>query len=391
MENLRERALQFHQDKRGKLGIHSKVKLENSVDLSLAYSPGVAEPCLEIHRDPAEVYKYTSKGNMIAVVSNGTAVLGLGNIGALASIPVMEGKAVLFKTFADVDAVPLCLNTMDINQFIDAVKLLEPVFGGINLEDIAAPDCFIIEERLRAEMNIPVFHDDQHGTAIVTAAALINSLKLVRKNMREIQVVVNGAGAAGVSIVKILRQLGVKNIILCDSKGIIYKGRQAGMSALKQELAELTNPNELSGSLSEAVRGSDVFIGVSVAGALKEEMVGTMAQDPIVFALANPNPEITPEAAKRSGVRVIGTGRSDYPNQINNVLAFPGIFRGLLDVRSRKISEEMYMAAAFAIAGLVDEAELNEDHVIPSIWDTRVVTAVADAVSKAALESGAVV
>jgi malate dehydrogenase (oxaloacetate-decarboxylating) len=227
---------------------------------------------------------------------------------------------VLFKTFADVDAVPLCLNTMDINQFIDAVRLLEPVFGGINLEDIAAPDCFIIEERLRAEMNIPVFHDDQHGTAIVTAAALINSLKLVRKNMREIQVVVNGAGAAGVSIVKILRQLGVKNIILCDSKGIIYKGRQAGISALKQELAELTNPNELSGSLSEAVRGSDVFIGVSVAGALKEEMVGTMAQNPIVFALANANPEITPEAAKRSGVRVIGTGRSDYPNQINNVL-----------------------------------------------------------------------
>jgi malate dehydrogenase (oxaloacetate-decarboxylating) len=385
---LREEALHMHRINKGKLESKSKVAVRNAKDLSLAYSPGVAEPCKDIYEKPETVYDYTMKGNMVAVVTDGTAVLGLGNIGPEAALPVMEGKAVLFKSFAGVDAFPICLNTTDVEKIIETVKLLEPTFGGVNLEDIAAPNCFVIEERLKKEANIPVFHDDQHGTAIVTAAGLVNALKLIGKKMSEIKVVANGAGAAGIAIIKLLHSYGVRDIIMCDTKGAIYEGRPQGMNDIKAEVAKFTNRDNLTGSLADVIKGADVFIGVSVAGALTKEMVASMNKDAIIFAMANPNPEIMPHEAKEAGAKVVGTGRSDFPNQVNNVLAFPGIFRGALDVRATHINEEMKVAAVEAIASLIDESELNEDYVIPAPFDSRVAPAVAAAVAKAAMETG---
>jgi malate dehydrogenase (oxaloacetate-decarboxylating) len=384
----REEALHMHRVNQGKLESKSKVPVRNARDLSLAYSPGVAEPCKEIYNDRTKVYEYTMKGNTVAVVSDGTAVLGLGNIGPEAALPVMEGKAVLFKSFAGVDAFPICLNTTDVDKIIESVKLLEPTFGGVNLEDIAAPNCFIIEERLKKETNIPIFHDDQHGTAIVTLAGLVNALKIVNKRMTEIRVVVNGAGAAGVAIIKLLRRFGVKDIIMCDSKGAIYEGRDFGMNAVKSEVAKFTNQNKIQGTLEDVVKEMDVFVGVSVEGALTKEMIQTMKKDPIIFAMANPVPEIMPEEAKAAGAKVIGTGRSDFPNQVNNVLAFPGIFRGALDVRATHINEEMKVAAVHAIADLLSPEEIHADYVIPAPFDPRVAPAVAASVAKAAMETG---
>ena len=384
----REEALHIHRVRQGKLESKSKVPVRNATDLSLAYSPGVAEPCKEIYDDKNKVYEYTMKGNMVAVVSDGTAVLGLGNIGPEAALPVMEGKAVLFKSFAGVDAFPICLNTTDVDQIVQTVKLMEPTFGGINLEDIAAPNCFVIEERLKKETNIPIFHDDQHGTAIVTAAGLVNALKLSDKKMSEIKVVINGAGAAGIAIIKLLNRFGVKDIIMCDSKGAIYEGRSYGMNDVKAEVAKYTNRDKAEGSLKEVIADMDVFIGVSVEGALTKEMVQSMNVEPIIFAMANPNPEIMPDDAREAGARVIGTGRSDFPNQINNVLAFPGIFRGALDVRATHINEDMKVAAVHAIADLVAEEDLHEDYVIPAPFDPRVAPAVAASVAKAAMETG---
>jgi len=385
---LREKALHMHRINKGKLESKSKVQVRNAEDLSLAYSPGVAEPCKEIYDKPETVYDYTMKGNMVAVVSDGTAVLGLGNIGPEAALPVMEGKAVLFKSFAGVDAFPICLATTDVDKIVETVKLLEPTFGGINLEDIAAPNCFVIEERLKKETNIPVFHDDQHGTAIVTVAGLVNALKLVGKSMNEIKVVANGAGAAGIAIMKLLYSYGVRDIIMCDTKGAIYEGRPFGMNDVKNEVAKYTNRNIEKGSLADALKEADVFIGVSAAGALTGEMIETMNPDPIIFAMANPSPEIMPEEAKKAGAKVVGTGRSDFPNQVNNVLAFPGIFRGALDVRATHINEKMKVAAVEAIAGLISEEELNADYVIPAPFDERVAPEVACAVARAAMETG---
>lgn len=386
--DLRQETLKMHKENQGKLGVHSKVPVQNGHDLSLAYSPGVAEPCLEIYKDEKTVYDYTIKGNLVAVVSNGTAVLGLGNIGPYAAMPVMEGKALLFKSFAGVDAFPICLNTTDVEKIVETVKLLEPTFGGVNLEDIAAPQCFEIEERLKKECRIPVFHDDQHGTAIVTAAALINALKLVNKKMEDIRVVVNGAGAAGIAIIKLLKEMGVQDILLCDTKGLIYEERPVGMNAIKDEMAQLTNKEKRQGTLADAMVGADVFVGVSAAGAVDQDMLKTMNPDPIIFAMANPVPEIMPNEAKETGAKVIGTGRSDFPNQINNVLAFPGIFRGALDVRATEINEQMKIAAVKAIAELVEDHELHADYVIPGPFDQRVAPKVAAAVAKAAMESG---
>lgn len=386
--SLREEALHMHRVNKGKLESKSKVEVRNAEDLSLAYSPGVAEPCKVIYDKPETVYDYTMKGNMVAVVSDGTAVLGLGNIGPEASLPVMEGKAVLFKSFAGVDAFPICLNTTDVDKIVETVKLLEPTFGGVNLEDIAAPNCFEIEERLKKETNIPIFHDDQHGTAIVTVAGLVNALKIVGKKMSEIKVVANGAGAAGIAIIKLLYRYGVRDIIMCDSKGAIFEGRSQGMNAIKDEVAKFTNRERLEGGLGDVLKDADVFIGVSVAGALTEEMVSSMKEDPIIFAMANPVPEIMPELAKSAGAKVIGTGRSDFPNQVNNVLAFPGIFRGALDVRATHINEKMKQAAVEAIADLISEEELNADYVIPRPFDKRVAPAVAAAVAKTAMETG---
>ncbi|WP_370221445.1 NADP-dependent malic enzyme [Cytobacillus sp.] len=385
---LREEALHMHRVNKGKLESKSKVQVRNAKDLSLAYSPGVAEPCKEIYDKPETVYEYTMKGNMVAVVSDGTAVLGLGNIGPEAALPVMEGKAVLFKSFAGVDAFPICLNTTDVDKIVETVKLLEPTFGGVNLEDIAAPNCFYVEERLKKETNIPVFHDDQHGTAIVTVAGLVNALKLSGKKMNEIKVVANGAGAAGIAIIKLLYSYGVRDIIMCDTKGAIYEGRPQGMNEIKNEVAKYTNRENAKGSLADVIKGADVFIGVSAAGALTAEMIGAMNQDPIIFAMANPTPEIMPEEAKAAGAMVVGTGRSDFPNQVNNVLAFPGIFRGALDVRATHINEKMKVAAVEAIANLVHQGELNADYVIPGPFDPRVAPAVAAAVAKAAMETG---
>lgn len=385
---LREEALHMHRENKGKLESKSKVKVQNGKDLSLAYSPGVAEPCKEIYDKPETVYEYTMKGNMVAVVTDGTAVLGLGNIGPAAALPVMEGKAVLFKSFAGVDAFPICLNTTDTEKIIETVKLLEPTFGGVNLEDISAPHCFEIEERLKKEASIPVFHDDQHGTAIVTAAGLVNALKIVNKKISEIKVVANGAGAAGIAIIKLLHFFGVRDIIMCDTKGSIYEGRPNGMNTVKNEVAKFTNRDNISGSLKDVIKGADVFIGVSAAGALSQDMVKSMNRDPIIFAMANPNPEISPDEAKAAGAAVIGTGRSDYPNQVNNVLAFPGIFRGALDVRATQINEQMKVAAVKAIAGLIQSSELHADYVIPGPFDPRVAPAVAAAVAKAAMETG---
>ncbi|MCM3655242.1 NADP-dependent malic enzyme [Metabacillus litoralis] len=388
MSTLREEALKMHKEKQGKLGVHSKVAVRNAKDLSLAYSPGVAEPCIDIHKDESKVYDYTMKGNLVAVVSDGTAVLGLGNIGPKAAMPVMEGKALLFKSFADVDAFPICLDTTDPDKIVEVVKLLEPTFGGVNLEDIAAPQCFEIEDRLRKACNIPIFHDDQHGTAIVTAAGLINALKLANKRIEDIRVVANGAGAAGVAIVKLLLHMGVKDVILCDTKGIIYEGRSVGMNPFKEEMARITNREQKQGTLADALVGADVFVGVSAAGAVTKEMVRSMNHDSIIFAMANPVPEIMPQEAKEAGALVVGTGRSDFPNQVNNVLAFPGIFRGALDVHAKEINEEMKLAAVYAIAGLIAEEDLHIDYVIPDPFDRRVAAYVAAAVADAAMETG---
>jgi malate dehydrogenase (oxaloacetate-decarboxylating) len=385
---LREEALHMHRINKGKLESKSKVLVRNAHDLSLAYSPGVAEPCKDIYEKPELVYEYTMKGNMVAIVSDGTAVLGLGNIGPEAALPVMEGKAVLFKSFAGVDAFPICLNTTDVDKIVETVKLLEPNFGGVNLEDIAAPNCFVIEERLKKEANIPIFHDDQHGTAIVTVAGLVNALKLVGKTMQEIKIVANGAGAAGIAIIKLLYSYGVRDIIMCDTKGAIYEGRPQGMNSVKAEVAKYTNRDNLTGSLADVIKGADVFIGVSVAGALTKEMVASMNPDSIIFAMANPDPEIMPDVAKAAGAKVVGTGRSDFPNQVNNVLAFPGIFRGALDVRATHINEKMKVAAVEAIANLITADELNADYVIPGPFDARVAPDVAAAVAKAAMETG---
>lgn len=388
MMSLREEALHIHRVNKGKLESKSKIPVKNAYDLSLAYSPGVAEPCKDIYDDKSKVYDYTMKGNMVAVVSDGTAVLGLGNIGPEAALPVMEGKAVLFKSFAGVDAFPICLNTTDIDEIVNTVKLLEPTFGGVNLEDIAAPNCFVIEERLKKETNIPIFHDDQHGTAIVTVAGLVNALKLVGKSMSNIRVVANGAGAAGIAIIKLLYSYGVRDIIMCDTKGAIFENRSHGMNNVKSEVAKYTNRDQLEGSLADVIKGADVFIGVSVEGALSKEMVQSMNENPIIFAMANPVPEIMPNEAKEAGAMVIGTGRSDFPNQVNNVLAFPGIFRGALDVRATHINEKMKIAAVEAIAALVSEKDLSSDYVIPAPFDPRVAPAVASAVAKAAMETG---
>lgn len=388
MMSLENEALHMHKLTQGKLTMKSKVAVRNQKDLSLAYSPGVAAPCKVIHEQKDKVYDYTMKGNMVAVVSDGSAVLGLGNIGPEAALPVMEGKAVLFKNFAGVDSFPLCLATHDVEEIVRTVKLLEPTFGGVNLEDIAAPNCFIIEERLKKETNIPIFHDDQHGTAIVTVAGLINALKLVGKSFSNIKVVANGAGAAGIAIIKLLYSFGVRNMVMCDSRGAIFEGRAYGMNEVKDRVAKITNLDKQEGSLEEVLEGADVFIGVSVGGALTKEMVRKMNDDAIIFAMANPEPEIMPEEAKEVGARVVGTGRSDYPNQVNNVLAFPGIFRGALDVRATRINEKMKIAAAKAIASLIQAEELNDDYVIPGPFDKRVAPIVAASVAKAAMESG---
>ena len=386
--SLRDDALEMHRENQGKLEITPNVKVTNKQQLSLAYSPGVAEPCKEIHEDPRKVYEYTIKGNTVAVVTDGTAVLGLGNIGAEASIPVMEGKAALFKSFAGINGVPIALDTTDTQEIIKTVKLIQPNYGGINLEDISAPRCFEIEETLKKETNIPIFHDDQHGTAIVTMAGLINALKIVNKELTDIKVVLNGAGAAGIAIVKLLHAYGVNNMIMCDSKGAIYSGSDFGMNDTKTYVAKWTNKDKVEGSLEEVIKDADVFIGVSVADILTQNMVKTMADEPIIFAMANPNPEINPNEAKQAGAKVVGTGRSDFPNQINNVLAFPGIFRGALDVEATHINEHMKKAAVEAIVHLIDENELHPDYCIPGPFDKRVAPSVAKNVAKAAMESG---
>ena len=386
--SLRDDALEMHRENQGKLEITPNVKVTNKQQLSLAYSPGVAEPCKEIHEDPRKVYEYTIKGNTVAVVTDGTAVLGLGNIGAEASIPVMEGKAALFKSFAGINGVPVALDTTDTQEIIKTVKLIQPNYGGINLEDISAPRCFEIEETLKKETNIPIFHDDQHGTAIVTMAGLINALKIVNKELTDIKVVLNGAGAAGIAIVKLLHAYGVNNMIMCDSKGAIYSGRNFGMNDTKTYVAKWTNKDKVEGSLEEVIKDADVFLGVSVADILTQDMVKTMADDPIIFAMANPNPEINPNEAKQAGAKVVGTGRSDFPNQINNVLAFPGLFRGALDVEATHINEDMKKAAVEAIVHLIDENELHPDYCIPGPFDKRVAPSVAKNVAKAAMESG---
>lgn len=386
--SLRDDALQMHKENQGKLEITPNIKVTNKEELSLAYSPGVAEPCKEIHEDPRTVYDYTIKRNTVAVVTDGTAVLGLGNIGASASIPVMEGKAVLFKSFAGINGVPIALDTKDTEEIIRTVKLISPNYGGINLEDISAPRCFEIENRLKKETNIPVFHDDQHGTAIVTMAGLINALRIVDKDLSDIKVVLNGAGAAGIAIVKLLDSYGVRNMIMCDSRGAIFEGRSYGMNDTKDYVAKFTNKDKIEGSLQDVIKNADVFIGVSVASLLSQDMVKSMADDAIIFAMANPDPEIKPNDAKEAGVKVVGTGRSDFPNQINNVLAFPGIFRGALDTESTHINEDMKKAAVEAIANLIDEDELNPDYCIPGPFDKRVAPSVAREVAKAAMETG---
>ena len=388
MRNVQEEALRLHKEHQGKIEVVSKVPLKESKDLTLAYSPGVAAPCLAIKDDPEKIYDYTAKGNMVAVVTNGTAVLGLGNIGAGAGLPVMEGKAILFKGFAGVDSFPICLDTQDPDEVVRAVELIAPGFGGINLEDIKAPQCFDIENELRKKLNIPVFHDDQHGTAIVVVSALINAFKLTGRDFTQVRFVVNGAGAAGQAITRLIHSMGAKDIVLCDTLGAIYEGRPDGMNPYKDDIAKITNPAHRAGTLADVIKDADVFIGVSKAGLLTQDMVKTMHKDPIVMAMANPTPEILPEEAKAAGVSVIATGRSDYPNQVNNLLAFPGIFRGALDVRATEINDEMCAAAAHALADLVSDAELSADHVITSPFDPEAAPAVASAVAKAAIETG---
>ena len=382
-------SLKMHEENHGKLEVVSKVAINDRDDLSTAYTPGVAEPCRKIHANPADVYKYTCKANTVAVVSDGTAVLGLGDIGPEAAIPVMEGKSVLFKRFAGVDAFPICLDTKDVDEIVETVKRIAPVFGGINLEDISAPRCFEIESRLKEELDIPVFHDDQHGTAIVVSAGLINALKLVGKPFDKANVVINGAGSAGISICKLLLALGIGTVVLVDKNGALCPGED-WMNPAQVAMAEVTNKDKQTGALAEIMKGKDVFIGVSAPNIVTAEMVASMAKDPIVFAMANPTPEIMPEEAKKGGVRVMATGRSDYPNQINNVLVFPGIFRGALDAKAKAITEEMKIAAAKAIASIVTDEELNEEYIIPGAFDERVAKVVAKAVSDEAKKLGIV-
>ena len=385
--DLREEALKLHKDNKGKIEVVSKVKVENAKDLSIAYTPGVAEPCKEIHANPELIYDYTNKGNMVAVVTDGSAVLGLGNIGARAGMPVMEGKSVLFKSFADVDAFPICIESQDVEIVVQTVKQIAPSFGGINLEDIAAPRCFEIEERLKKELDIPVFHDDQHGTAVIVLAGIINGLKVVGKKIENVTAVVSGAGAAGTAISKLLVSSGIKDVIICNSKGILDKNDEK-LDPIRKEMALKTNKTNKKGSLADVMAGADIFIGVSAPNIVTKEMIESMNENSMAFAMANPVPEVLPEVALAGGIRVMGTGRSDFPNQVNNVLAFPGIFRGALDVRAKEINEEMKLAAAHAIAGLVTEEELNEEYIIPKAFDKRVAKAVAKAVSEAAIKTG---
>lgn len=380
-------SLKMHEEYKGKIEVATKVAIETKDDLSTAYTPGVAEPCRKIHENPADVYKYTCKANTVAVVSDGTAVLGLGDIGPLAAMPVMEGKSALFKRFGNVDAFPICLDTKDTEEIIRTVKAIAPSFGGINLEDIAAPRCFEIEKRLKEELDIPVFHDDQHGTAIVVAAGLDNALKIVGKKWSEITAVISGAGAAGISICKLLQRFGIGDVILCDRKGAIVEGRE-DMNSAKVEMAKTTNKNNQAGTLADVLAGKDVFIGVSAPGLVSVEMVASMAKDAIVFAMANPTPEIMPEDAKKGGARVIATGRSDFPNQINNVLVFPGIFRGALDAKASAITESMKEAASRAIASIVKPEELNEEYIIPDAFNEDVAKVVAKAVADEARNAG---
>ena len=386
-KTVNERSLELHEKNHGKVEVISKVKVENREDLSLAYTPGVAEPCRKIHANPDDVYKYTAKGNLVAVVSDGTAVLGLGDIGPLAGMPVMEGKSILFKEFANVDAFPICLDTKDVDEIVETVKRIAPCFGGINLEDISAPRCFEVEARLKKELDIPVFHDDQHGTAIVVCAGLINALKVVGKKMEDIRVVINGAGSAGISICKLILQFGVGDVVLVDRQGALCPGEE-WMNPAQKAMAEVTNKDHQRGLLAEIIKNKDVFIGVSAPNLVTAEMVKTMAKDPIIFAMANPTPEIMPDVAKAGGARVVATGRSDFPNQINNVLVFPGIFRGALDVRATDITEEMKLAASRAIASLITPEELNEEYIIPSPFDKRVCSVVAKEVGRVAREQG---
>ena len=380
-------SLKMHEEHEGKLEVALKVKLENKDDLSTAYTPGVAEPCRKIHENPDDVYKYTLKCNTVAVVSDGTAVLGLGDIGPLAAIPVMEGKSVLFKKFGNVDAFPICLDTKDTDEIVETVKRLAPSFGGINLEDISAPRCFDIEARLKEELDIPVFHDDQHGTAIVVAAGLTNALKIVGKKWEDVNAVISGAGSAGISICKLLLSFGIGNVVMVDRHGAIVEG-DTSLNSAKQEIAKVTNRDKETGSLADVIKGKDVFIGVSAPGLVTADMVRTMADDAIVFAMANPTPEIMPDEAKAGGARIVATGRSDFPNQINNVLVFPGIFRGALDARARAITEPMKEAAARAIASIVTDEELNEEYIIPDAFNEKVAKAVAEAVKEEAVRSG---
>ena len=388
MTPIAEESLKLHYEKRGKIEVISRLPVTSREELSLAYTPGVAQPCLEIQKDIDKSYELTRRWNMCAVITDGSAVLGLGDIGPEAGMPVMEGKCVLFKEFADVDAFPICVRTHDVDEFVNTVYLISGSFGGINLEDISAPRCFEIEEKLKAKCDIPVFHDDQHGTAVITLAGIINALKVVGKKKEDVKIAVSGAGAAATAITKLLLNYGIKDIIMCDRSGTIYNGRE-NLNDAKKAISEITNPRMVKGTLKDAVSGADIFIGVSAPGMLTKEMVGTMAKDAIVFACANPTPEIFPEDAKAGGAKVVCTGRSDYPNQINNVLAFPGIFRGAFDVRAKTINEEMKVAAALALAGLVSDEELNADYVIPAAFDPRVGKAVAAAVAKAARDTGA--
>jgi len=386
--NINEEALKLHSDNKGKIEVVSKTKINNMHDLAVVYTPGVAEPCRKINEDVSRVYDYTTKGNMVAVISDGTAVLGLGDIGPEAAIPVMEGKAVLFKYFAGVDAFPICLSTKDTEKIIEAVTLMAPVFGGINLEDISAPRCFEIEKRLKETLDIPVFHDDQHGTAVVVLSGLINALKLVNKKMEDVKIVVNGAGASAIAVSKFLMSAGAKNILLCDSKGIIYEGRTENMNPVKEEMSKITNREKVKGKLKDAFVNSDVFIGLSGPNLVTKEMVSKMASDAIVFAMANPTPEILPDEAKAGGARIIATGRSDFPNQVNNCLGFPAIFKGALQVRASDITEEMKLAAAYAIASVIPENELHEENIIPDVFHPEVMKKEADAVAQAARENG---
>ncbi len=387
MDNIGQKALELHESLKGKIEVTSRVEVKDSAALSLAYTPGVATPCLAIKDDPELSYTLTRRGNLVAVITDGSAVLGLGNIGPEAGMPVMEGKCVLFKQFADIDAFPICIDTNDVDEIVNTVKNISRSFGGINLEDISAPRCFEIERRLKEVCDIPVFHDDQHGTAVVVAAALINALKLAEKKLDTVRVVINGAGSAGIAIGKHLLGLGVKNIIMCDRFGIICDGME-DLSPVHSEMARLTNPERIMGTLADAIKNADVFIGVSAPGVLSEEMVASMNEKSIVFPLANPTPEIMPDKALNAGAFIVGTGRSDFPNQINNVLAFPGIFRGALDVRASEINDEMKYAASYAIAGLVSDDELSEEYILPRAFDSRVGAAVGAAVAKAAKDTG---